>query len=227
MPTKKQRKRFASQRRSRSPSPSSSSSSSHSRNSSVTRRKKRSTCLPRKVPLWYAYEKLQEHAANFPNDMSRIVGMEEMERIADDKKHTLVSLTKLKQFFRKWSVFRAFKMTHFQNIPQSFWEDVIKENPQKRPYVRKYARSSRKRRPQLKMKSFIGEPDMSVVSDDDSVLSIDPRNDECDDTNVNLPKPMCRAFRKVCRYYNAQRQYSDYPDDRTQNRRYSFNLNYD
>lgn len=225
MPSKKTRKRSRS--RKRSPSPSASSSSSRSSNSSVTRRKKRPNEFPRKVPLWYAYEKLQEYGANHRNDMSQIVGVDHLKQIADDPKHTLVPLEKLKKFFRKWEDFKTFKTSHFRNIPREFWEDVIKDNPKKRPYVRKYVPTTRKRHQKYKMKAFIGEPVMSDVSDDDSVISIDPQNDECDETNVNLPKPICQAFRRVCRYYKPNRQYKDYQKDGTENRRYMFRLNYE
>lgn len=235
MPPKASRKRSASKtgskrssrNRERSPSPSDSSSSSSASNSSTTRRKRSSQKFPQKVPLMYAYEKIQEWGANYPDDITKIVNLADLEKIADDDHLTLVPLAKLKPVFQTFSIFQKFKAAFFQNIPLEYWEDVIKENPKKRPYVRKYSPSTRQRRKKLSLKAFVGEPVMSDVSDEDSVLSIDPRNDECDNTNVNFPKPLCQGIRKVCRYYDDKRRYKSYQDDHTQNRRYRFKLDYD
>ncbi|GFR02532.1 uncharacterized protein TNCT_537761 [Trichonephila clavata] len=100
------------------------------------------------------------------------------------------------------------------------------------PYIRRYlstsppsSRSSSPRR-RLKMKAFVGPARMSDVSDDESVISIDPLNDECDNTNVNLPKPLCQGIRRVCRYYDKDRRYRPYDRDSSENDQYAFNLSY-
>ncbi|GFR14083.1 uncharacterized protein TNCT_516421 [Trichonephila clavata] len=81
-------------------------------------------------------------------------------------------------------------------------------------------------RRRLKMKAFVGQARMSDVSDDESVISIDPINDECDNTNVNLPKPLCQGIRRVCRYYNKDRRYRPFDRDSSENDQYAFNLSF-
>lgn len=40
-----------------------------------------------------------------------------------------------------------------------------------------------------------------------SILSLQKTDDECGPEDVNIPLPVCGAFNKVCRDYNALRQY--------------------
>lgn len=59
-----------------------------------------------------------------------------------------------------------------------------------------------------------------------STLQIDPSHDECDETDVNLPKSTCKAVRKVCRKYNSARRYMPYQRDGTENREYDIKVSY-
>lgn len=68
---------------------------------------------------------------------------------------------------------------------------------------------------------------MSDVSDDESILSVDSKNDDEDDTNVNFPQPLCQGIRRVCRYYDRSQRYRKYDKDKSENDRYIFNLRYD
>ncbi|GBN19711.1 hypothetical protein AVEN_261792-1 [Araneus ventricosus] len=138
------RRPYRSRERSKSPSIEghgscrSSNGSLSSRNSSPVRSTVRLEGIPRKVPISYAYELLQEYAIDHPNGLVRIVNLSDMERIAEDREHTIVRLAKLQQFFYRARDFRTFKREYFRNIPNEYWEDVVRENPRNRPYVRKY-----------------------------------------------------------------------------------------
>lgn len=61
---------------------------------------------------------------------------------------------------------------------------------------------------------------------DRSVLSIQRTGDECDNTDVNLPKGLCAATRKVCRRYNAMRQYMPIQPDHSELRSYDIEVRY-
>ncbi|GFR31248.1 uncharacterized protein TNCT_319311 [Trichonephila clavata] len=129
---------------------------------------------PSKVPILYVCEMLTDYTSQNPEDMKKLVSMGYLESIAVDNQ----SLT----------------------IPDEYWINTLHENPRVMPYIRRYlstsppsSRSPSPRR-RLKMKAFVGPARMSDVSDDESVISIDPLNDECDNTNVNLPKPLCQGI---------------------------------
>lgn len=59
-----------------------------------------------------------------------------------------------------------------------------------------------------------------------SLMSIDPAQDECDPTDVNLPKPACRAINKVCKGYNRARQYVPFAPDGSEHRDYQVRVRY-
>ncbi|GFS61831.1 uncharacterized protein TNCV_4345401 [Trichonephila clavipes] len=186
---------------------------------------------PSKVPVLYAYEMLTDYTSQNPKDMKKLVSMDYLESIAVDN-HSLVPVTKLKTFFRHAKIFTDFKTNYMGTIPDEYWMNTLLENPRVMPYIRRYlsnsppsSRSPSPRR-RLRMKAFVGQARMSDVSDDESVISIDPSNDECDNTNVNLPKPLCQGIRRVCRYYDKDRRYRPYDRDNSENSQYAFNLSY-
>lgn len=59
-----------------------------------------------------------------------------------------------------------------------------------------------------------------------STLTIDPSHDECDEIDVNLPIPTCKAIRKVCRNYDSARRYMPYKADGSEGKDYNFNIRY-
>lgn len=59
-----------------------------------------------------------------------------------------------------------------------------------------------------------------------SLMSIEQSGDECDDTDVNLPLPACRAINKVCRNYNSLRQYAPFVADGTEHSNYRLRVKY-
>ncbi|GFS31596.1 uncharacterized protein NPIL_31091 [Nephila pilipes] len=137
---------------------------------------------PRKVPVLYAYEMLNEYGSQHPEDMKKSVSLSHMESIAVDN-HSLIPITKLKTFFRQAKTFQDFKIDYMQRVPDEYWSDVLSENPRLRPYIRRYlstsppsSRSPSPRR-RLKMKAFVGRANMSDVSDDESTLM--PGNSAC------------------------------------------------
>lgn len=176
--------------------------------------------LPRKVPALFAYEKLVDFSARNPEDMKTF----SLQRVRNLGPNDLTPVGKLKIYFRSAGAFREFKADLLSGeIDQSYWQSVYEEHPGARKYVRKFYRpeSSSNKRSRLKMKTFIGSPDMSDVSDDDSVLSV-----QSDDENINFPKPVCQGIRRVCRYYDAARRYRPYEVDNSENDRYVFRLRY-
>lgn len=84
-------------------------------------------------------------------------------------------------------------------------------------------------RKRLKMKAKLGSMDSSdedVVSDEESTLFINPSNDECDEEDVNLPMPVCRGIRRVCRNYGPDRKYKKFKNDKSEKERYAFRVKY-
>lgn len=57
-----------------------------------------------------------------------------------------------------------------------------------------------------------------------STMMIDPSGDECDDTDVNWPLPLCNVVNKVCRNYSPTRQYMPYRPDGTEHKNYSIRV---
>lgn len=59
-----------------------------------------------------------------------------------------------------------------------------------------------------------------------SLMSIENSGDECDDTDVNLPKPACKAINKACRNYNKYMEYLPFTTDGTEQRNYHVRVRY-
>lgn len=86
----------------------------------------------------------------------------------------------------------------------------------------------RYRKGELVMNTKLGE-DFSPEEIRDapySLMAIQPSGDECDDTDVNLPMPACKAIRKVCRNYNTLRQYTNYQPDGSERSNYQIRVKY-
>lgn len=175
---------------------------------------------PKRIPTDYAYESLVDFFGHNEEDMKKPPSLPEMQRLS---KQNLIHLTKLKTYFRGHDAYQLFVERFAGSVPDSAWEDVYDDA---RTYVRQYYRPVESNRKFLRMKSFVGSPNMSDVSDDESVLSIDPSNDESDDTNINFPKPVCAGIRRVCRYYDKGRRYRPYENDESERDYYTMNLRY-
>lgn len=204
---------------------------------------------PTKIPIAFAWEQLERSNRGFERPAR--VTMNAVEEVAgpDD---ALVKVSALKSFFAANRHFVAFK--NKLSVPNAAWEHVLScSNPSVRNYARRHmtgrgsspvragspprarspAASPRRRgrprgKPSLKMKSKLGRFEPGEMDEDDrSYLSIHPSDDECDDTDVNLPMPTCEAIRRVCRYYDpVTKRYVAYPPDNSENRRYRFRVSY-
>lgn len=175
--------------------------------------------LARKVPALFAYEKMLDYSAGHFDDMKNF----SHQRVNALAKYDLVPIGKLKIFFRSHGAFRNFKTDLMScDIDQSYWKAIYDYYPPARKYVRKFYKPARpNRRKPLKMKAYVGSPNMSEVSDEDSVLSVSSNDD-----NVNFPKPVCQGIRRVCRYYDDARRYRPYENDESEDDRYVFGLRY-
>lgn len=81
----------------------------------------------------------------------------------------------------------------------------------------------------LRLKSKLGtfsDDDIRSSDDEDSFLSIEPANDEYDDTDVNLPGTVCQGFRRVCRNYGPGNRYVKFEPDSSENYLYNLDLKY-
>lgn len=86
------------------------------------------------------------------------------------------------------------------------------------------------KRDKFKMWSKLGTltpNDVLYREDNESILYIDPSKDECDDTDVNFPLPVCQGIRRVCRTYDKNRRYTNFPPDSSENQKYIFAVKYD
>lgn len=89
------------------------------------------------------------------------------------------------------------------------------------------APANRYRRGELVMRTKLGKLTAAEKAEADrSVISIQPTGDECDEMDVNLPKAVCAAARKVCRQYNAMRQYVPSETDNSELRHYDIQVKY-
>lgn len=102
--------------------------------------------------------------------------------------------------------------------------------PRKSPRRRSTSPARRTRSGRYKIKSKLGRmsrEERDSADDDESVLSIRSSNDECDDTDVNLPIPVCQGIRRVCRNYDRNRRYTDFPRDPSEDKNYIFEVGYE
>lgn len=199
---------------------------------------------PIKIPIEYAYDTLNDSQRGY--DDVYPVDMHDLERIAINN-GALVEVKRLRNLFMNGRAFQEFK--NALSVPDNYWQRATFTDPSIRPYARRHmtrplspvpgsprrspspARRGRpqSRRSPLKMHSKLGElsdDEIDRVDSDVSVMSIRPNQDECDDQDVNLPLPTCKAIRKICRYYDRDRRYMPYTPDNSENKRYRFNVSY-
>lgn len=210
--------------------------------------------IPLRVPVLYAYNKLNESARGF----SRIVHVDRA-RLDDMAPDGVIQVTLLKPFFANHQAYLQFKRQI--QVPHRRWQEVV--NSTNNPKVRAYAmrqmrvnpsrstsssprgsahasprasprrsrspspvrRTPRYRKGQLNMDAFLGDISEDEYGDTPlSVLAIRTAGDECDDTDVNLPLPACQAINKVCRNYNKFRQYMPKRPDGTESKKYAIKV---
>lgn len=181
---------------------------------------------PPRVPYLYVYERLKEYHRLHPESVR--VSRTFLNSIAVNGK-LLVPVSKLKSTFSNNRAFQDFKLSYLMDIPDSEWMKVVRRNARLKTYVNRFLEDPIPTG-RLKMRAYVGSSDESDdmdVSDDESIFSIDPSNDECDSTNVNLPKPICQGVRRVCRYYDKAKRYRKFDKDNSEKHRYKFNLKYE
>lgn len=181
---------------------------------------------PLRVPFGYVFQLIQQLQDSSPEDFkdARVVSRSYLQQFTVDE-GLMIPVSKLKPLFRNARTFNEFKSTYLTNIPAAVWLDVVNRNARLGRYANRYVGSYANKK-KLKMKSFIGSPDMSEVSSDDSILSIDSAKDRCDRNNKNLPKSVCQGVRRVCRYYDDARRYKPFDKDDSEDSLYHLNVQY-
>jgi len=180
---------------------------------------------PTKAPYVYVHESLIDFGMRHVTDAF-------LRSIAVDHR-TMIPLNKLRPQFANTQEFQDFKSRYMIYIPDEHWEMAVNNNDRLRSYANRFMQNPFKRRP-LKMKSYVrsraglARYRKNPASDDESLLSVDPTNDDCDDTNVNLPKSVCRGVRSVCRYYDDRKRYTNWErDDGSEHHLYAIDVDYD
>ena len=204
-----------------------------------------------KIPIDYAWNELRHHLRGFLNVQP--IQRDAVARVAESG---LVRVTQLKPLFKDNSAYRDWRrgihvpdrqwerlMNRFPDI-QTYARRQMRINPNGRaaspqryrkrcrsrsrspsPIRRKNASSNPRGR--LRMLSRLGAISAAERrATQASILSVQRKNDECDDQDVNLPKPICKAVRKACRTYGANHQYIRNPTDGTEMRDYELEINY-
>ncbi|GIY03999.1 hypothetical protein CDAR_304891 [Caerostris darwini] len=202
------------------------------------------TCNPRKIPIEFALEQLNLSLRGYQHTAS--LSLQDLMDLSSDD-GALIPVSNLKGFFNKPRHFTTFKRERLSNIPEEAWERALSNNPRLSRYIKKFAPqivasgssssdSSRasspvgNRRNRYKMMSHLGkmtQRHLNRLSKTDSALFIEPANDESDEEDVNLPQPICKGIRRVCRYYDSNRRYKPFSKDDSENKRYLFNVRYE
>lgn len=206
--------------------------------------------IPLRVPIRYAFAKLNESARGYPR-LQRV----NFGPLIDVAHDGLIQVTLLKYYFKYTRDYLQFKSQIL--VPHRDWQRVVNEATD--PKVRNYAkrqmkvnpsgsasnsprgsprasphasprrsrspspvqRMPRYRKGQLIMDTHLGH---DYIGGPLSTLAIEPSGDECDESDVNLPLPACQAINKVCRNYNKLRQYAPKRPDGTENKKYTIKI---
>lgn len=181
---------------------------------------------PTKIPTQFAFIVLNETNRGYRNPEA--VDMHDVQALCDGE-NSLVRVAKLRRFFANAVTYKMFKEGLL--VDDNAWNAVVQST--ENDAVRKYAKRFMTRRPRKRKNrhvSRLGTYSNAELSDDElsdaSAISITPSNDECDDTDVNLPLPVCAGIRRVCRNYDAQRRYIPYVRDASDNKRYHLKVAY-
>lgn len=187
---------------------------------------------PSKVPIIYISSILNSSNRGYEYRPDN-VEYDELRQLAVNDGE-LVPVSKVKKFFKNDRAFKEFKENI--SVPDKFWKEVIKSSPVIRKYAKRFMSKvpSVKGRPRVKRQSrkyrsklgTFSDEELSDIDSDTSVISIIPSNDECDETDVNVPLPSCSGIRRVCREYDSSRRYLPYKRDSSENKRYRFQISY-
>lgn len=185
---------------------------------------------PQKIPLPYVIRIFNDGSVR--RGYSAKVEYEMLEHLSTHGS-ALINVNALRTLFSTTALFKAFKST--LKVPEAAWHEVFSNFPECRSYVRRWFKRSgptSRRRSKFAIRSKLGDrwsdEEVSSADDDDaSYLSIEPSGDECDETDVNLPVPVCQGIRRVCRNYDpVTRRYARFAPDKSENKKYKFHVRY-
>lgn len=210
---------------------------------------------PQKIPKEYAAKALAQHNRGYDDDDVPDILAGEVFGLSEDD--CLISVAKLKKFFRTYGDYVDFKNKFVAKVPDEEWQMAQAHcgNKTAKRYASSHASvkgkkkgkrvgrrrscssssggSSRSRsaspanRKRLKMKAWRRGYEQSSDEDDDiSILRISKSARGCDAKDVNLPAPICKGIRKVCRYYGPDRRYRAFGPDNSEKHVYDFGLSY-
>lgn len=180
---------------------------------------------PAKVPVLYAFQTLNRINRGYEYQPDEITHAEITRLAIGD--NFLVPVKNLRRYFANNNAFQEYKENI--QVDEGYWNNILRMSEfQGKVADAKYARRflpRERNRSRYKHVSKLG--DYSDSSDSNaSIISITPSNDECDETDVNLPLPVCAGIRRVCRNYDSRRRYIPYERDASENKRYRFDISY-
>ena len=185
---------------------------------------------PTKIPVSYAVSALNSSNRGYEHRPDDVSYQELVEIAVNDG--LLVPVSKLLKYFAHYRAFEEFKNNLW--VPEKFWNSAIRISPAIKKYARRFMPAKQKGRPRTRRRSKLvsklgsfSDSELSDVDSDTSILSITPSNDELDDTDVNLPLPVCKGIRRICREYDSRRRYLPYKKDSSENKQYHFKISYD
>lgn len=205
--------------------------------------------IPLRVPVEYAFSKLNEsrrgyqHSQRLNLDALQDITQEGLVRVTH-LRPWFANNTAFQEFKRQIYVPHNYWQRALQAHPtiRAYARRQMKVNPARSPATsprgsrrgspRRSPPRSRSRTPpvrktpryrkgELKMTTRLGrfrENEHREVPL--SSMGIDVGGDECDETDVNFPLPVCQAINKVCRRYSPTRQYMPYRPDGTEQKNY-------
>lgn len=190
---------------------------------------------PSKIPILFALDWLKTNYRG-RNKPLKLITIDNLRDISGDQE--LVDVSDLRPFFSGVQAFNKFKKELY--VPDKYWKTAMRVDPSIKEYAKKFMGNSSVKKPKKKgrprkkrihkLSAKLGEysdSEISSVDSDSSVLSIVPSSDECDETDVNFPMPVCQGIRKICRVYDKSRRYLPYIKDKSDDERYHFKVQYD
>lgn len=195
----------------------------------------------RKIHITRAQQLLQNDNRGY--DQPPAINLQELKALSNNA--CLIPISQLRPFFNKPKDFKQFKTLISDNdwLPLSIRPSRSRSRSRSKSPSRSRSRSRSRSlspprrsrhgrgrgRDRLKMISALGRlrpKEHSVRGNPSSLLSITPAGDECDSTDVNLPLPVCKGIRHVCRNYGKNRQYQTFEPDSSENHQYEYTIHY-
>lgn len=211
--------------------------------------------IPTKVPIEYAVQALNQDSRGFSNPArigyEELLNEESqyMVRVTKLRPH-FASNRYYQQFRANIQVHRGYWEGIIQNDPshKKYAQRQMRVNPtsgaasattsrrnsrRNSPVRSRSTSPTRRKTPrygknQLVMASKLGDDFTrdELLAAKRSLISIQKSGDECDDMDVNLPLPACKAINKICRRYNNYRQYIPYKPDGSEQSDYQLRVLY-